>query len=89
LVGRSGLVLAFEPQRVIFQVLCPNVALNELFNVRIYHGAVGRGLGTVKVPYLDYPGEVNFGGVSINKSGAGEEVTLWKLEPCPCRLSRC
>jgi hypothetical protein len=23
---------------------------------------------------------VNFGGVSINKSGAGEEVTLWKLD---------
>lgn len=89
MVGRSGLVLAFEPQRVIFQLLCPNVALNELFNVRTYHGAVGRELGTVKVPYLHYPGEVNFGGVSINKSGAGEEVTLWKLEPCPCRLSRC
>ncbi|HKM70768.1 MAG TPA: FkbM family methyltransferase [Stellaceae bacterium] len=80
LVGRSGLVLAFEPQRVIFQLLCANVALNEFFNVRTYHGAVGRETGTVRVPYLDYTNEVNFGGVSMNKSGTGEEVTLWKLD---------
>src|ERR1700740_652461 len=54
--------------------------LNELFNLRTYHGAVGRELGTVKVPYLDYTGEANFGDVSINKSGARAEVTLWKLD---------
>jgi FkbM family methyltransferase len=80
LVGRSGLVLAFEPQRVIFQLLCANVALNEFFNVRTYHGAVGREIGTIKVPDLDYTDAANFGGVSLNKSGAGEEVPLWKLD---------
>src|SRR5580704_4177915 len=59
LVGRDGVVYAFEPQRVLFQLLCANVALNELFNVRTYHGALGRHMGVIKVPPLDYSEENN------------------------------
>src|SRR5215831_3472721 len=45
LVGPQGTVYAFEPQRLLFQLLCANVTLNERFNVRTYHGAVGREAG--------------------------------------------
>ena len=37
LVGESGRVVAFEPQRLVFQNLCANLALNALTNVYVYH----------------------------------------------------
>lgn len=52
LVGAGGTVFAFEPQRVIFQILCANVALNALFNVHTYHAGLGSETGTLKVPPL-------------------------------------
>jgi FkbM family methyltransferase len=80
LVGTRGLVLAFEPQRVIHELLCANVALNELFHVRPYRAALGRDVGTIKVPLVDYAGENNFGGISLSQSSAGEEVPLLALD---------
>ncbi len=80
LVGAHGLVLAFEPQRVIDELLCANIALNELFHVRPYHAALGRGPGTIKVPILDYRSEQNFGGLSLSESSAGEDVPLFALD---------
>lgn len=41
LVGPQGRVLAFEPQRLVFQTLCANVALNSLENVDCHWAAVG------------------------------------------------
>jgi hypothetical protein len=52
--GPKGVVLAFEPQRVLFQILCANVALNGLANVSTNQAAVGCEAGTVIVPNLDY-----------------------------------
>jgi FkbM family methyltransferase len=80
LVGQTGQVLAFEPQRVIFQILCANLVLNGLFNVRTYHAAVGREAGTITVPQIDYTAEGNFGGVSLGQWNAGEKVQLLKLD---------
>jgi FkbM family methyltransferase len=80
LVGQKGLVLAFEPQPVIFQLLCANVALNGIFNVRTYHAAVGGAAGAITVPPVDYAVEGNFGGVSLGNCDAGEKVPLLKLD---------
>ena len=80
LVGPKGMVLAFEPQRIIFQILCANVMLNDLLNVRTYHAAVGREAGVLKVPPLDYAAENNFGGVSLQDAIAGEDVPLISLD---------
>src|SRR5690606_28828206 len=33
MVGESGAVVAFEPQRLQFQLLCANLALNGMINV--------------------------------------------------------
>src|SRR5262245_11408475 len=41
MVGETGKVYAFEPQRIVFQTLCANVALNSLTNVHCFHSAVG------------------------------------------------
>src|SRR6266849_820213 len=53
LVGADGRVMAFEPQRIVFQMLCANIALNALPNVVTYQAAVGRDAGSVIVPPVD------------------------------------
>jgi FkbM family methyltransferase len=80
LVGPKGAVIAFEPQRIIFQLLCANIALNDLLNVHAFQIALGREIGKIKVPQLDYTAEVNFGGLSLGQGGAGEDAPLWTVD---------
>lgn len=73
-VGPDGAVAAFEPQREIFQLLCTNVTLNALHNVRTYHSAVGAEAGDIIVPAIDYEKGGNFGGVALGGHDKGERV---------------
>lgn len=86
-VTTTGLVIAFEPQRIVYQTLCGNLALNSLVNVEAHQIAIGDRIGTIGVPKLDYSALNNFGGVSLNGNGAGEEVSLRTLDSF--NLSRC
>jgi FkbM family methyltransferase len=80
-VGPTGQVLAFEPQRVIFQILCANLALNNVFNVRTFHAGAGETASVMVVPGLDYGlPETNFGGVSLATAGEGETVPVIALD---------
>ena len=83
LVGPQGVVHAYEPQRVIFQILCANVALNALFNVHTHHAGVGSAAGQLRVPPLDYAAVGNFGGLSLTDQGAGEVVPVVPLDATP------
>jgi FkbM family methyltransferase len=65
-VGPKGTVHAFEPQRVVHQIMCANVILNGLINVHAYHAAVGDQPGTIEVPPVDYGCRNNFGGLSLD-----------------------
>ena len=76
IVGPQGRVTAFEPQRVIFQMLNANVALNGLHQVATHHLALGSAAGSLKVPPLDYTGELNFGGLSLENIKQGEDVAM-------------
>lgn len=49
-VGVQGKVLAIEPQRLLFQMLCANLALNQLVNVYPYPVALGADPGFTQVP---------------------------------------
>jgi FkbM family methyltransferase len=80
LVGPRGAVIAFEPQRVMFYLLCSNLALNEQFQVRAYRAAVGNASGSIKVPVLDHRAAANFGGISVSSTGPGEDVPLVMLD---------
>jgi FkbM family methyltransferase len=80
LAGPKGMVLAYEPQRVIFQLLSINVALNKFRNVRTRQAAIGRRAGWLKVPLLDYSDENNFGGVSLRNVAVGERVRVIPLD---------
>jgi FkbM family methyltransferase len=79
LVGPSGFVHAFEPQRILFQIVCGNLALNELDNVRALPVALGRAPGRTKIPPIDYGGLNNFGGVEIG-GAHGEDVEVVTLD---------
>lgn len=91
LVGTEGKVLAFEPQRLCFQLLNGNVAINSLTNVYTYQKCVGATAGHMMVPELS-PDEVhNWGGVSLEniKGNEGEQVeciTLDSLNLTKCKL---
>jgi FkbM family methyltransferase len=65
LAGRRGAVHAFEPQRVVFQALCANLALNSIANTHAYPQAVGAAEGTLRVPPVDYGRPGNFGGIEL------------------------
>ena len=78
--GPTGRVIAFEPQRVVFQTLCANVALNSLSNVECLQQAVGDAPGTLRVPTLDYSQENNFGGLELGHFTEGESVPVATLD---------
>jgi FkbM family methyltransferase len=79
-VGPNGRVYAFEPQRVVFQTLCANVALNSLTNVECFQQAVGDLPGTINVPPLDYTQENNYGGLALGGFTTGEAVPVVTLD---------
>lgn len=80
LVGPRGRVIAFEPQRVVFQTLCANVALNDFQNVDCRHQAVGEKPGSVIMPRMDYNNEYNYGGIGVGLVAEGEEVALTSID---------
>lgn len=79
-IGPAGRVLAFEPQRLVFQTLCANVALNSLSQVDCYWAGVGSESGYVTVPELPPEEEENFGGVSLLDGLAGRHVPCMTLD---------
>lgn len=79
-VGASGVVVAFEPQRRLFELLCANAALNQLFNVLPFCRALGNLCGSVVVPNIDYGIENNFGALSLGGWDVGEHVELNTLD---------
>ena len=65
-VGETGQVVAFEPQRTLFYMLCGNLAINTIENVTAVQAALGAAEGTILVPVLRPQAPLNFGGVSID-----------------------
>lgn len=79
-VGPRGRVIAFEPQRYIFQILCANLAINGLTWVYPRHAALGKEPGEIRVPELDYTMQNNYGGLSLSGAANGETVPLLTID---------
>ena len=79
LVG-NGFVFAFEPQRLIFQNLCANLALNSISNVFAYQEAVSNENGTIIIPECNFKENNNFGGINIENTKNGTTVNKQKLD---------
>ena len=91
LVGPAGRVVAFEPQRAMFYILCANLALNDLFHVFAYRIAQGAAPAGAGVPLADVHRRAgNFGGIAVSDSGPGR----WRCRSpqstsSPCRRCIC
>ncbi|HEY3789291.1 MAG TPA: FkbM family methyltransferase [Urbifossiella sp.] len=79
-VGPSGKVLAFEPQRIVFQTLCANLALNSITNVHGFQAALGATAGQIVVPTLDYSRTENYGALALGGYQHGEPVPLLTID---------
>lgn len=66
----SQTVFSFEAERHAFNLLCGNVAINNLNNVYCYHQAVGKENGSMCVPELDLEKTTNFGGLSLDSDNS-------------------
>ncbi len=89
LVGSAGVVHAFEPQRLIFQMLCGSLALNQCHNVVTHEMGLGRSTSRMATPRVDPNQPNNFGGLSLLNEGEGDPVkvvTLDSLQLTSCRL---
>jgi FkbM family methyltransferase len=93
MVGAQGRVIAFEPQRIVHQILCGNVALNALTNVVVLNAAAGDVAGHVRIPSIDPTRDYNFGAIALCAPDAEKEegdlvevVTVDALQLQACRL---
>lgn len=86
-IGEQGVLHAFEPQRIVFQTLCANLAINECLNVITRQQGVGHSAGEMVVPNVDPRLPNNFGGLQLLNSGAGECVDIVSIDSLG--LTRC
>lgn len=87
LVGEGGQIVAYEPQRIVFQTLCANLALNQCLNVDARQQGLGAQAGEMTLPIADPRVINNFGGLSLLASGSGEKVAIATIDSL--KLSRC
>lgn len=76
LVGPNGRVIAFEPQRLIHQILCANLMNNRVFNVQSFNAAVGNNGKDVFVPEIHLGQAYNFGAVRVGSVGGHRVPTM-------------
>lgn len=86
-VGETGLVIAFEAQRLNFQLLCSNVILNDYLNVNCFHLAIGSESQNITVPQFDPRHAHNFGSIPVNDHEQGEIIRMCSLDDL--NLERC
>ncbi len=70
--GPAARVLAFEPQRHLFNMLAGNLALNAADNVACRCEAVGAAPGVASLPVLNYRDFASFGSVELNRAAQSD-----------------
>lgn len=76
----QGILLAFEPQRLLYQMLCANLALNGIQNVYAYQAGVGDKPGLVNVPVIAHQEDSNRGALSIEGHAHGEPTPILTID---------
>ena len=78
-IGPNGALIAFEPQRIIYQQLCGNLILNNIYSGYPLNAAVGQEESTVSLSPVNYDSNwVNIGDTSIGEGG--EEVRVCRID---------
>lgn len=63
----NGKIYSFEPQRLVFQMICGNMAINNLDNVYIFNMAIGNENKVLEFDEPDYFQNVDYGTFSLKK----------------------
>lgn len=79
-IGPEGFVLAYEPQRIVYQTLCANMALNSILNAYLYNEAISDKPGSMFVPVLDPEVEQIFGGHNLEGHAEGDTIVVRTLD---------
>lgn len=80
MVGQGGRVYAFEPQRIVFQTLCANMAINSIENVETFQMAVGAESGSTLIPEIRYDLPANHGGFRVQAYASGVKTPVVTLD---------
>ena len=83
-----GRVFCYEPQRVIFQILCANLALNNLTNVVAQPCAVGDKNTFIEIEGGDYDRPWNYGAFSVDSGFNAESRFTGDIRKEQARLLR-
>jgi FkbM family methyltransferase len=83
LAANGRRLLAVEPQPVVFQTLCANVALSRLFNVQAENCACAAAPGWLAFDVPDYTASGNFGGVSMHAASSAEVPGQQRVRSVP------
>lgn len=79
-IGANGTLFCYEPQRIVFQTLNANLALNSITNTTTFQAGLGDKNDFMVVPPINYTSQGNFGGVSIKQNGTGEYVNIFTID---------
>lgn len=69
-----GTVIAIEAQERIFYALAGNIVLQNCFNARAIHAALGAEAGSISFPELDYTQPASFGSFELRAKVGGENI---------------
>lgn len=61
----NGKIYSFEPQRAVFQMLCGNVAINNMYNCYCYNKGLGKENTTIAINEPNYFSKNDFGVFSL------------------------
>jgi FkbM family methyltransferase len=75
-VGELGQVYAFEPQKVIYDLLQDNVNKNKLKNVKVFNVGIGKKKEELELNEIDYSKVGNFGGVGFKVDSSSFTKTI-------------
>jgi FkbM family methyltransferase len=67
-IPKNGFVYCFEPQRIIFQMLCGNMAINNISNVYAYEMGFASKKSEIQINEVNYNSTGSFGAFSLNNS---------------------
>ena len=85
-----GLLYAFEPQQRVFQLLCANLVINQIDNVRAFPDGAGEATGSAFIPPVDYGSQRNFGNVALQASAPADGGEMIRLTPIDAlNLEKC
>lgn len=79
-------IYCFEPQRLVFQMLCGNIAINNYDNCYIYNMGLGRENARILLEEPDYNTQENYGSFSLvtdeikTKSGRKSILDIMSLD---------